>query len=644
MSFGYGVGDVIAVLGLFERIAIELRNYKDAPKQSQLLGAEIDLLRGTLKRVLYLEPECDAERETLEQIRAIVIYCAQPLQSMADKMRSKETSLRDFKTTTSLRSIGTRLHWSMIALDEVQELRKTVMSQMAAINVLLSVLQQLASHQPGRYQTAESFKEILQSVVYPKERPGAKYMANNLFAVAQVKTGKEVNQETWETMIKPGFHLEQAVVLKMNYCLERCLDPDCNGTLVDQVLDFGSRQVCNICSRSSKTKFVKTRVVDLYNEAPYSHDPVERFASLTAKPCCRTRISGLATLSPVEGIHYENPVEDAREHLETSVKLDSSIPENWYLLSRACMMAEDYERAYQCLQNAISLVSCCPSFWITLGILYLKIGQSRDYPDALTKAVELNAHIWEPWYNLGVLHDSCNGQHSDAADAFYKCLERMPELSNVRARLEAHQAYTEDMNDEHLGGHIFLRFKNSISGEQIVRPYTPIAARCESGEVDLVVKIYHDKDTMKGGKMTTTIDFAAMGSLVELKGPISNFEYTGQGTAPSRAGTSDASDSTECLLLSGNRSEDDVLCKDQLDTLASQNDPRFQVMYTLSSPCDGWTGYRGRLGAKLLAAEVGDPTPGTAEIVLLCGPPAMEAAVIELLSKKGWKDRDIVRF
>ncbi|KLO83773.1 uncharacterized protein LW93_557 [Fusarium fujikuroi] len=142
MSFGYGVGDVIAVLGLFERIAIELRNYKDAPLQFQQLRAELDLLRGTLKRVLYLKPEGDAERETLEQIRAIAIYCVQPLQSMADKMRSKESSLGHFRTTRSLVSIGTRLHWSMIDQTDVEGLRKVLLSQMTAINTLLSIQQQ----------------------------------------------------------------------------------------------------------------------------------------------------------------------------------------------------------------------------------------------------------------------------------------------------------------------------------------------------------------------------------------------------------------------------------------------------------------------------------------------------------------------
>ncbi|EXL70987.1 hypothetical protein FOPG_13243 [Fusarium oxysporum f. sp. conglutinans race 2 54008] len=71
----------------------------------------------------------------------------------------------------------------------------------------------------------------------------------------------------------------------------------------------------------------------------------------------------------------------------------------------------------------------------------------RNYKDAHMQLQQLlaeldllrerNAHIWEPWYSLGVLYDRCNGQHAGAADAFYKCLEGKPELSNVRARLEA---------------------------------------------------------------------------------------------------------------------------------------------------------------------------------------------------------------
>ncbi|KAJ8125192.1 hypothetical protein O1611_g8448 [Lasiodiplodia mahajangana] len=139
MSFWYAIGDVIAVLGLFERVAIELRNYKDAPARFQQLSVKLDLLRNTLQHVLQLGPETSDERQTLEKIRAIVIHCLQPLQALDAKMQAKQGSLGHFRTTGTLRVIGSRLHWSMIAQKDVDELRKTVLSEMAAINILLSV-------------------------------------------------------------------------------------------------------------------------------------------------------------------------------------------------------------------------------------------------------------------------------------------------------------------------------------------------------------------------------------------------------------------------------------------------------------------------------------------------------------------------
>ncbi|KAF4497981.1 Nitrate reductase [Fusarium agapanthi] len=143
-------------------------------------------------------------------------------------------------------------------------------------------------------------------------------------------------------------------------------------------------------------------------------------------------------------------------------------------------------------------------------------------------------------------------------------------------------------------------WNNTVLREQIVRAYIPIATRYESDEVDLVVKIYHDKDASNSGEMTRTIDLASMGSLIELKGLIGNFEYKGQGNCNTtgrdcytkrfimisggsgippmiqilRAIAADVSDLTECLLLSGNRCED-ILCKIQLDTLAKENTPGF---------------------------------------------------------------------
>ncbi|KAL5588271.1 hypothetical protein FOBRF1_014799 [Fusarium oxysporum] len=491
MSFGYAVGDVIAILGLFERIAIELRNYKDAPMHFQRLCAELDLVRSTLKHVLILEPESPAERQTLEKVRAIIMHCGQPLQSMAEKMRAKESSLGHFKTTRSLSSIGTRLHWSMIAQGDVEELRKTIMSQMAAINILLSVQQMnriehialqsrnigtsqslmvekhanaIAGHASNilaitsRTQSAidalavdagtnaeaqskqanlinknlnaiektmlgltqkaenttamvrrqaaflsrhvkilfrlmqdlkelfklymllditaqlkhiiqaieaiplhltldivrlddahgeswalplqacttwESFNDMLQFVVYANNRPGADYITHNLFDVSNAKTGKHVDQNTWAMSVKPGFHVEQAMVVKRARSLESCTDSDCPGTFTEQVLQHENRKVCNLCGRWAATTFTSTPLIKLYN--------------------------------------------DAESHL---------------------------------------------------------------YPR--TRALRLNYHLFEPWYNLGVLYDFCNNQHDDAVDAFILCLKRAPGLLNVQARVDAQIAYIED--------------------------------------------------------------------------------------------------------------------------------------------------------------------------------------------------------
>lgn len=140
MSFGFAIGDFIAVLGLFERIAIELKNYRDAPVQFQNLSVELDLLRSTLKHVLQAQSDDQDDIQVLERIRAIVNHCHQPLQAFIDKLRSKDCSLGHYRTAR-LNDLGVRMKWSMVTQKDVEELRKVMLSEMVAINMLLSVQQ-----------------------------------------------------------------------------------------------------------------------------------------------------------------------------------------------------------------------------------------------------------------------------------------------------------------------------------------------------------------------------------------------------------------------------------------------------------------------------------------------------------------------
>lgn len=140
MSFGFGVGDFLAVLGLFERIAIELKNYRDAPAQFQNLSVELDLLQRTLMHVVQAQKDDQEDKQILEQIRAIVSHCHQPLQAFIDKLLSKERSLGHYRTAR-LNDVGIRMKWSIVTQKDVEELRKVMLSEMAAINMLLSVQQ-----------------------------------------------------------------------------------------------------------------------------------------------------------------------------------------------------------------------------------------------------------------------------------------------------------------------------------------------------------------------------------------------------------------------------------------------------------------------------------------------------------------------
>ncbi|KAI8671960.1 hypothetical protein NCS56_00658200 [Fusarium sp. Ph1] len=220
------------------------------------------------------------------------------------------------------------------------------------------------------------------------------------------------------------------------------------------------------------------------------------------------------------------------------------------------------------------------------------------------------------------------------------------------------------------GKHVLLRARDPVSKNNIVRAYTPIAARDGVGEVDLLIKIYPKTGTRLGGKMTTTLDSMSIGASLELKGPVGNFEYMGQGkcrvsgktrqvnrfiliSAGSgltpmlqvlRAVAKDTKDSTECLLLYGNRHENDILCRDELESMGALDARRIRVTHTLSSPSASWSGQRGRISQELLEAEVEQPEPGVADLVLLCGPPAMETAIKHVLQAGGWADEQIVCF
>ncbi|KAL2220984.1 nitrate reductase NiaD [Thermoascus aurantiacus ATCC 26904] len=219
-----------------------------------------------------------------------------------------------------------------------------------------------------------------------------------------------------------------------------------------------------------------------------------------------------------------------------------------------------------------------------------------------------------------------------------------------------------------VGQHLMLRVKDpSSANDFIIRSYTPTSETNREGTMELLVKIYFETPTSPGGKMTTALDKLPLGSVVEFKGPIGKFEYLGRGKAifsgkerqvrsfrmicggsgitpifqVLRAVMQDPQDQTSCVVLDGNKTEEDILCKEDLDAFAAANGHKCTIVHTLSRASNSWTGRRGRISEELLS-EYASPCEGG--MVLVCGPEAMEKSVRRILLAQGWKESDLVFF
>ncbi|EUC65476.1 general transcriptional corepressor ssn6, putative [Rhizoctonia solani AG-3 Rhs1AP] len=112
-----------------------------------------------------------------------------------------------------------------------------------------------------------------------------------------------------------------------------------------------------------------------------------------------------------------------------------SDPQSWYLLGRAYMAGQKYQKAYESYQQAVYRDGRNPTFWCSIGVLYYNINQFRDALDAYSRAIRINPYISEVWFDLGSLYESCNNQISDAIDAYARAAELDPGNPHITQRL-----------------------------------------------------------------------------------------------------------------------------------------------------------------------------------------------------------------
>ena len=162
MSFSFAVGDIWAVIQVCERVADEIRNYRDAPRNFQQLGDQLHLFQQTLR---YIADEASQDAETSQQldtIKAIADHCLRPIQAFLDTMKTYEDSLGPSKSFMSMGRIGKRWHWSVKYLGQVDGLRQLVMSDMVAIIAIQGTQQRSDScgSSSGKLLKADIFVKV----------------------------------------------------------------------------------------------------------------------------------------------------------------------------------------------------------------------------------------------------------------------------------------------------------------------------------------------------------------------------------------------------------------------------------------------------------------------------------------------------
>ena len=87
------------------------------------------------------------------------------------------------------------------------------------------------------------------------------------------------------------------------------------------------------------------------------------------------------------------------------------------------------------------------------------------------------------------------------------------------------------------------------------------------------------------------------------------------------------------LLVFVNRSEEDIIFREELAAMESLDRPQVQVVHVLSRPSAGWQGCQGRLNRQILAELLRGQV--LEKDYYVCGPPAMAEATIKLLREIG---------
>ena len=182
------------------------------------------------------------------------------------------------------------------------------------------------------------------------------------------------------------------------------------------------------------------------------------------------------------------------------------------------------------------------------------------------------------------------------------------------------------------GQYMFVTLE--IREQEARKPFSISSSPTEKDYIEFTKKL-------TGHPFSDRLDALKAGDPVTIEAPFGNFTFEGEyerigllsggvGITPLRSICKYCTDmklNTKVTLLYGNRTEADIVFRQDLEQMQRQNN-NFKVAFTLAEPKANWNGYKGNIDTEMVKKEI----PEYLETVFyVCGPPAMVQAMGNLL-------------
>ena len=209
-----------------------------------------------------------------------------------------------------------------------------------------------------------------------------------------------------------------------------------------------------------------------------------------------------------------------------------------------------------------------------------------------------------------------------------KLMETIPRTENVLSFL-----FHRPDGFEYLAGQ-YIMVELEINGNKVRKPFTISSAPSNKENIEFTKKL-------TGHEFSNALASLQPSDPVGIEGPFGKMTYSGEydkialisggiGITPmisiSRYCTDKGMD-TDIVMISSNKTEQDIAFEDELDIMQKHN-PNLKVVHTLTRASDDWGGCRERVCESMILREIPDYRD---RIFYLCGPPPMVKAVREIL-------------